>query len=637
LISATILGIAIADHYGISWDEISEREYGWVALQAYRGIDVQWGDYDLRKYYGPLYLMVSNLVSRWISGLQLGWTQYEAGHFVNFMVYVLGLIPFYWITKQVVSASSALITTAFFATQPLLFGHAFINHKDIPFMVLFGASMALGLAAYERIKAYEARSDNDDTPPIGVRDIVRGFGVDWKHTGFLERAALFVVLLLCAFVMVDLFILHRLILPGLREIIINASHADAFPLVRWLASLFAPGLSQNSLEGYLLKLELYRPVIQVAFTAMSILPLAIALISISPTLRRECWGIRLKGSLRFWRRTRAFHLLLASAAISGLASSIRPLGFLAFLLIGMLILATVRKPSSFPLFVGGLLLAVIMISTWPAMWKLPWKHLIESLELASNHPWRGEILYRGDIFIGGTLPWHYLPTLLMLQFTEPTYLLIFAGILFLWRDRGIAHNRAILLVLAAWFLLPFGAAIVGGAVLLDNFRQFLFALPALFIFSGIGIEKLRRLSSSRWYQVVIVSLLILPGFISIFRLHPYEYIYYNSFAGGVRGAFRSYELDYWCTSYKAAFEAINPQLKEGSNLAVWGADRTAEHYAREDVNVTKVGKEDIQSLEGFDYVLLPTRSNIDRVISEPWSEAWRIRSLEIPLAIVFTR
>jgi len=36
------------------------------------------------------------------------------------------------------------------------------------------------------------------------------------------------------------------------------------------------------------------------------------------------------------------------------------------------------------------------------------------------------------------------------------------------------------------------------------------------------------------------------------KLHPYEYVYFNELVGGLPGAGRNFETDYWGTSYKEA-------------------------------------------------------------------------------------
>jgi hypothetical protein len=50
---------------------------------------------------------------------------------------------------------------------------------------------------------------------------------------------------------------------------------------------------------------------------------------------------------------------------------------------------------------------------------------------------------------------------------------------------------------------------------------------------------------------------LLPSVFGIVSLHPYEYIYYNSFVGGVSGAEGRFETDYWAISFREAAEYVN--------------------------------------------------------------------------------
>jgi hypothetical protein len=44
------------------------------------------------------------------------------------------------------------------------------------------------------------------------------------------------------------------------------------------------------------------------------------------------------------------------------------------------------------------------------------------------------------------------------------------------------------------------------------------------------------------------------------RLHPYEYVWFNHLAGGVRAAQSRYMLDYWGLAFKQAGEALRQEL-----------------------------------------------------------------------------
>jgi hypothetical protein len=152
------------------------------------------------------------------------------------------------------------------------------------------------------------------------------------------------------------------------------------------------------------------------------------------------------------------------------------------------------------------------------------------------------------------------------------------------RDPG---RRALYLVFFLWTAIPYGGSILTGAEVYDNSRQFLFALPPLFLAAALAFDALFSRIHRSVIRVVIAGLAILPGVIGIVRLQPYEYIYYNQLVGGVSGAFRQYELDYWATSYRAAMEGLNRIAPAGATVEVVGPWLSAATFARPDLVVFK--------------------------------------------------
>ena len=150
--------------YGESWDEARLYEYGGQSLNAYRAlfnptIPVDFGDDDLR-YYGPAYFMGMSVVVSGIHYIFPSTLTIDLWHMGNFVCLQFGLVCFYFLLRRFVDALPALFSTALFATQPLIWGHGFINPKDIPFMAFFTASVYFGLTMldhFERQK-FELRS-----------------------------------------------------------------------------------------------------------------------------------------------------------------------------------------------------------------------------------------------------------------------------------------------------------------------------------------------------------------------------------------------------------------------------------------------------------------------------------------------
>jgi hypothetical protein len=57
-----------------------------------------------------------------------------------------------------------------------------------------------------------------------------------------------------------------------------------------------------------------------------------------------------------------------------------------------------------------------------------------------------------------------------------------------------------------------------------------------------------------------VALIGLLPLIAMIRLHPYQYMYYNFLAGGLRGASAHFETDYWGLAYREATEVLQEEF-----------------------------------------------------------------------------
>jgi hypothetical protein len=143
----------------------------------------------------------------------------------------------------------------------------------------------------------------------------------------------------------------------------------------------------------------------------------------------------------------------------------------------------------------------------------------------------------------------------------------------------------VIFLIGAWVIIPILAASTSLIPIYDNFRHLLFILPPIILVAGVGLDSVVEKINSIYGKVLLVVLLLLPGIIGVMRLHPYEYIYYNEFVGGMNGAVGEYPLDYWCTSHREAMEYINANAEPDAQVAVWGGITTAEPFERDDIRV----------------------------------------------------
>ena len=186
LLVALAVGGWLADDYGMSWDEERNYTVGFDALQSYLDPG-RYHDYlaqgDPLSHHGPAYFMFFGLLSRGLVGVAPGWHIADGRHLSNYLVFLLGLASFYFLALRVVPRRYALMTTALVLTQPLLFGHAFINQKDTPFMALFLASVAAGMAAIDAASSSFRRAA-DSSLHADLLHEARG---EWKATHRTRR------------------------------------------------------------------------------------------------------------------------------------------------------------------------------------------------------------------------------------------------------------------------------------------------------------------------------------------------------------------------------------------------------------------------------------------------------------------
>jgi hypothetical protein len=102
-------------------------------------------------------------------------------------------------------------------------------------------------------------------------------------------------------------------------------------------------------------------------------------------------------------------------------------------------------------------------------------------------------------------------------------------------------------------------------VLYDASRHFLFLFPPLAVLAGHIIARTMLLMiKQRPFLRGFFYLFLLYGIISplkdMMALHPYQYIYFNDWVGGLRGASGRYETDYHAMSYQEAVALLDNYL-----------------------------------------------------------------------------
>jgi len=556
------IGILTIRQYGESWDELQFFKYADRAIEAYSTwlgngtITLTGNTYD---NYGPAYVMLVALGAR-LLGTFIPLITSDLRHLLYFITYLVCIWAFYELCARWLTRAASLGATLLLATQPLFWGHAFISPKDIPFLTFFLLSLLFGFRMV------------DSFIPVSFDRVTTR--VKWT---LLVLVVLWLVAVFGLFAATDL--VHN-----------------------WISSLVqaAAAGQANIISSIASDLHKVKPEIYVQKYFVLFLRAQVVLFVLSTFIL--VW---------FWRKLpSALHLLLSiapAAILLGVTTSIRVLGPFAGLLVAVYAVWRSGRKALPMLFIYGIVALIVMYLTWPYLWPDPIGHFVESARVMAEYPWKGQVLFNGVMYTSTDIPRSYLPVLLGIQLTEPVWFLFAVGLaVVVYESIKRWEQKVILLVLTVvWFILPLVGFVITRSPLYDNFRQVFFILPPVFMMAGAAFEKIKR----PILQGALVGLLLLPGIIDGVHLHPYEYIYYNRFIGGVQGAFRKYELDYWGTSYREAANYLNENAPANASLWVEGPVHILQLYARPDLKVYSTYE--AARAEHYDFVVVTTRYNLD--------------------------
>ncbi|MCL4528278.1 MAG: glycosyltransferase family 39 protein [Chloroflexi bacterium] len=309
---------------------------------------------------------------------------------------------------------------------------------------------------------------------------------------------------------------------------------------------------------------------------------------------------------------KTFLLILLPAFFIGIATSIRVLGPMAglFVVIYFLTRHPTRRTILWML-LYTLLSIVVMIVTWPYLWASPLR-FVQVFQFMSDNPTTLQVLFAGQSYRAYDLPLRYLPFYLVFTLTEPIWPLFIFGLVAAYlKIRNDFQKVTQALLILAWFAIPFIYDLWRRPPNFDGMRHFLFMLPPLFIFAGFAFEFIFEKINKTWINAALAVIMLAPGTYGIIQLHPYEYAYYNSFVGGTRGVFRSYETDYWLTCYKQAVEEFNQIAPRPATLYVHREAEVAAPYAASGINVLDE-RTNFNQIHSGDYILVNSRTNEDR-------------------------
>jgi hypothetical protein len=233
----------------------------------------------------------------------------------------------------------------------------------------------------------------------------------------------------------------------------------------------------------------------------------------------------------------------------------------------------------------------VAIALWPWLQTgNPWQQFKIALVHFATIPMSYEFLHWGERIRTDALPFSYVPAQLLARLPEAFLFLLVVALVFAiyalvvlaretratWRvDRNgslraavltIAHARACLIVWAA-VILPLAFLIFQRATIYNGIRHVLFVIPMLAVIAGGGLRMLLPLL----HRAPIVSAIAGGAYagsivVTLALLHPLEYVAINALAGGTRGAYERFELDYFAVAATEALRRLEHHLDYDNSI-----------------------------------------------------------------------
>lgn len=196
---------------------------------------------------------------------------------------------------------------------------------------------------------------------------------------------------------------------------------------------------------------------------------------------------------------------------------------------------------------------LIMIAAWPWSALSPLNPIRGLLDFGQFN-YQIHTLLNGRVYAMGDVPRWYVPTYLLIKL--PLTMLVGAAVALalILRPGGGSPRQterrletALLAFVAAF---PVICEVIDRGPAFTGLRHFLFVVPPFAVLAGIGFDGLLGALSLRGRLVtagagVAIAAALIWNAAILVRLHPYQYLYYNTLVGGLESAVRRYVTDYW--------------------------------------------------------------------------------------------
>ncbi len=303
-----------------------------------------------------------------------------------------------------------------------------------------------------------------------------------------------------------------------------------------------------------------------------------------------------------------------------------------------------------PAFVIGY---VVMIAAWP--WaQLNFLNPVRAIFAFAHFHYPIRTILAGRVYLMSEVPRWYEPAYILIKLplavlTAAAGATVSAG----WsviRGPHSASNRArqrAIAILGFMVVFPLLCQAAGHGPSFTGMRHFLFVVPPIATLAGIGIDACLRALQARGPAASVAALAAVATAFALdaatlARLHPYEYLFYNSLVGGLQGASRNYATDYWVNIMPEAVSELERYINSANAVDPANIHATAlkpPHYSvavcGERISFENEAKSDLQWTGDWshaDFFIAPTHMDCDQVLRGMTVSV--IERLGVPIGVV---
>ena len=283
-------------------------------------------------------------------------------------------------------------------------------------------------------------------------------------------------------------------------------------------------------------------------------------------------------SIKFIKKPGYYNAFLLSL-FSAIASNVRIIGIYVVILVTFFLIVQLLMKNKFDLKKINSLLILLFFNfiflyiLWPLLWEAPLDNIVYALKSFSKYPWGGYVYYLGNFYKSEFLPWHY-----FFVFLFATTPLLLSAIIILgmyqitarfikrfinidkndsYKDIWRSEKEKIFLFIFITVITPLFLIYFFDSRIFNGWRHLYFLFPCLILIGAYFIDRMTLIYSKKKIAIIFTFILVIiciNNLYNLIRLHPYQYIYFNSIFE--KNANELFEIDYWGVSNKNSLEKI---------------------------------------------------------------------------------